>query len=112
MLAKKTVEKHRRYKCKLCGKEDRKGRILDHVLKYHIPMDRVPFSCSLCNFRCMDKATLIGHINQYQRHREEAAKLGVSNLSQVLNRSSNPIDASTLICAVDSTFPKVNFDSA
>ena len=110
MLAKKTAEKHRRYKCKLCGKEDRKGRILGHVLKYHIPMDRVPFSCSLCNFRCTDKATLVGHINQYQRHREEAAKLGVSNLSQILNRSSNPIDASTLISAVDSSYPTVDLD--
>ena len=70
---------------------DRKGRTVAHILKHHIPFDRVPYSCSLCSFRCLDKDTLVKHINQYKRHREEVRKAGGKvDHTKVLNRSSNP----------------------
>ncbi|KAH3706091.1 hypothetical protein DPMN_065471 [Dreissena polymorpha] len=40
-----------KYKCKACGKTDRKWRLIGHIRKQHVPMDQVPFACGLCNFR-------------------------------------------------------------
>lgn len=100
MLGRKPEMKHRRYRCQVCGKEDRKGRLIGHVLKYHIPMDRVPFSCSLCNFRCTDKKTLVNHLNSYQRHKDEVLRSGVTNLASVLNRAENPVNAEAMILPV------------
>ncbi|KAH3867911.1 hypothetical protein DPMN_031048 [Dreissena polymorpha] len=48
----------RRYRCKKCGKTNRKGRLIGHILKHHVPMDQAPFSCGLCNFRCTEVADL------------------------------------------------------
>jgi hypothetical protein len=93
MLGRKPEMKHRRYRCQVSGKEDRKGRLIGHVLKNHIPMDRVPFSCSLCYFRCTDKKTLVNHLNSYQMHKDEVLRSGVTNLASVLNRAENPVNA-------------------
>ncbi|KAH3701642.1 hypothetical protein DPMN_076632 [Dreissena polymorpha] len=71
-------DRHKKYRCRACGKADRKSRVVDHVLKYHVPMDRVPFSCSLCNFRCLEQHELMDHVRKYRRHIDEASKLGVT----------------------------------
>ena len=64
-------------------------------------MDRIPYVCSLCNFRCTDKATLLNHVTQYQRHRTEVLRLGITDQSTVLQKSQNPIDPHTFMYAVD-----------
>ena len=102
MLGRRSDLKHRRYKWQVCGKEDRKGRLIDQVLKYHVPMDRVPFSCSLCNFRCTDKKTLVSHLNNYQRHKEEVLRSGITDTSSVLSRAENPINVELMIHLVES----------
>lgn len=72
-------------------KVDRKGRTFTHILKHHKPFDQVPYSCSLCSFRCLNKETLVNHINQYKRHREEVREAGGKvDHSNALHRSSNP----------------------
>lgn len=80
------------YRCTVCGKSDRKGRLVAHLLKTHVSLDQVPFSCSLCNFRCTDRAQLLRHITRYQRHREEVIRLGSVNNKTVLRRSQNPVN--------------------
>ncbi|KAH3887588.1 hypothetical protein DPMN_011606 [Dreissena polymorpha] len=41
-----------------------------------ITADRVPFYCTLCNFRCQDAAMLKSHIRRYKRHQREEAMAG------------------------------------
>ncbi|XP_060574632.1 uncharacterized protein LOC132732260 [Ruditapes philippinarum] len=87
----KGTYKGRAYQCRKCSKVDRKGRTIAHILKHHVPFDQVPYSCSLCNFRCQDKETLVKHINSYKRHKDEILKAGGKvDHSKVLNRSVNP----------------------
>ncbi|XP_053376095.1 uncharacterized protein LOC128547392 [Mercenaria mercenaria] len=87
----KAAYRGRQYQCRRCLKVDRRGRTVAHILKHHVPFDQMPYSCSLCSFRCFDKDTLVNHISQYRRHKEEVAKAGGKvDHSRVLNRSSNP----------------------
>ena len=65
--------------------------MVGHVLKTHIPMDRVPFYCTLCSFRCEDRETLVAHIKKYRRHRDEEIKSGTPDYTQILKRAANPI---------------------
>ena len=60
-------------------------------MKTHIPLDRVPFHCSLCSFRCQDKDTLVAHIHKYKRHRDEEIRSGTPNYSAILKKAENPI---------------------
>ncbi|KAH3711576.1 uncharacterized protein LOC127857004 [Dreissena polymorpha] len=82
----------RRYRCKVCGKTDRKGRLIGHILKHHVPMDQAPFSCGLCNFRCTEVADRTNHITRYKRHVDEAKRAGVVDLSQILRKAENPVE--------------------
>ena len=81
----------RTYRCKVCGKKDRRGRLIAHILKHHVPMDRVPYACSLCNFRCMRSGDLSEHVYTYERHREEMKRLKVVDHTTVLHRSDRPV---------------------
>ncbi|KAH3827644.1 hypothetical protein DPMN_129584 [Dreissena polymorpha] len=60
-------------------------------MKEHIPLDRVPYHCTLCGFRCQDRATLDQHVTRYARHVAEERKLGPVNYAAVLRKSENPI---------------------
>ena len=80
----------RAYKCARCGKEDRKGRMISHILKHHVPFERIPYSCSLCSFRCSDKKSLVDHVKKYSRHKEEESKFGPQDYSKILRMASNP----------------------
>ncbi|XP_060551564.1 uncharacterized protein LOC132713111 [Ruditapes philippinarum] len=80
----------RAYKCVRCGKVDRKGRMVSHVLKHHVPFDRVPYSCSFCSFRCTDKKSLLDHIKKYSRHRDEETRFGQPDYSKILKMAENP----------------------
>ncbi|KAH3862104.1 hypothetical protein DPMN_025067 [Dreissena polymorpha] len=101
-------DRHRKYKCRVCGKADRKSRSIAHVLKYHVSLDRVPYSCSLCNFRCMEENELMNHVKKYQRHVKKVSKLGFPDSKILLNKAENPIDIQTLIEAVDEPGKPVN----
>lgn len=65
--------------------------MVGHILKTHIPMDRAPFYCTLCSFRCQDRDTLAAHIKKYRRHRDEEVKSGTPDYTQVLKKAANPI---------------------
>ncbi|KAH3800120.1 hypothetical protein DPMN_153747 [Dreissena polymorpha] len=85
------TDKRKSWRCKHCGKEDRKGRLMGHILKHHVVFYRVPFSCSICSFRCNDKKTLVDHLKNYKRHLAEVAdRQGRISLDRVLQRSENP----------------------
>ena len=77
--------------CTRCGKKDRKGRVIDHILKDHVPADRVPYRCTLCKFRCQDPDTLQKHITAYSRHVEAEQRGGKPNYHLVLKKSANPM---------------------
>ena len=100
-----SIRAHRQYTCKICRKVDRKGRLAGHILKYHIPMDRVPFSCSLCNFRCIEKAELLQHVTGYQRHKEELKRCKVTDQAAVLHRSTNPMNVEEMMLDIDESSP-------
>ncbi|XP_052809357.1 zinc finger protein Pegasus-like [Mya arenaria] len=79
------------YRCRQCEKIGRKWQILDHALKAHVPVERVPYFCQLCKFRCQDLQTLLDHTSKYKRHTEIVGKNGPCDLQRVLLKSLNPI---------------------
>ncbi|KAH3715251.1 hypothetical protein DPMN_057957 [Dreissena polymorpha] len=91
-----SVKKHRRvqYRCNRCQKTDRKGRLMAHIFKHHVPFDEAHFSCSLCSFRCQTQQHLIDHITKYAPHVKEAKARGVTDLRRYLIRSENPYTVS------------------
>lgn len=88
--------KGRAYQCLRCchqgGKEviDVKARIECHIMKTHLSLDQVPFYCSLCLFRCSDKATLLDHVTKFKRHEVMAKMKGVSGNTECLKENANP----------------------
>ncbi len=85
----------RAYLCRRCRDSgvsviDRKGRMVAHILKHHIPLDKVPFSCSLCMFKAMEQKSLMAHVTKYVRHVRLAREIGVVDNSQYLTMSAQP----------------------
>ncbi|KAH3693583.1 hypothetical protein DPMN_081017 [Dreissena polymorpha] len=95
--------RHKKYRCRACGKIDRKSRVIGHVLKYHVPMDKVPFSCSLCNFRCLEQQELMDHVRKYRRHVDEARKHSVPDTTTLLNQAAQPIAINNYVEAIEET---------
>lgn len=93
--------RHRLYKCRVCGKRDRKQRLVGHLLKTHVRLDQVPYYCNLCNFRCLAKEELVNHITNYKRHVEEMNRFGLVNHKNVLQRSENPVDVESMMEIVE-----------
>ncbi|KAH3824624.1 hypothetical protein DPMN_126461 [Dreissena polymorpha] len=79
------------YQCRRCPRYGRKNRIVSHVMRDHVPADRVPFYCTLCNFRCQDAATLKSHIQRYKRHQREEAMAGGKHYLTWLQKAEYPI---------------------
>ena len=111
-MASTNSDRHKRYRCKSCSKEDRKGRMVAHVLKHHVSMDQAPFYCSLCSFRCTEKKQLTDHLTKYKRHREEAARREPQPLGDILHFSLNPVnvDEHMVPVAKGTTTPMVEED--
>ncbi|KAH3693957.1 hypothetical protein DPMN_081396 [Dreissena polymorpha] len=85
------TDKRNSWRCKRCGKKNTEEQIMGHILKHHVTLDRVPFSCSICSFRCNDNKTLVRHLKHYRRHVEEVtSRKGRISLDKVLQRSENP----------------------
>lgn len=106
-------DRHKKYRCSECGKEDRHGRLVGHVLKHHVPFDRAPYYCSLCSFRCVQKKELAEHLTKYKRHGEELARRPQAELSDILHFSANPAKVEDFIVAItakESPKPKKDVD--
>ena len=67
-----------------------KGRMEAHIYKEHVDPAKVPFQCTLCQFRCQDRKTLDDHVLNYKPHVKavKAAKDLVPD--DCLKESSNP----------------------
>ncbi|KAH3841560.1 hypothetical protein DPMN_115027 [Dreissena polymorpha] len=82
--------KRRAYRCKYCTKVNRRSRIEGHILKEHVHMDRAPFFCTLCCFRCQDQHAFLKHLTQYTRHVTEEKRSGKPDYTKVLRRAKDP----------------------
>ena len=74
-LTKMAKHKGRAYMCNICVEQpfaDTKNRFHGHYMKYHAKLNELPYFCSLCNFRCLEKKQLIDHIYAYKLHRQMA----------------------------------------
>ncbi|KAK3579259.1 hypothetical protein CHS0354_033336 [Potamilus streckersoni] len=75
-----THTRGRAYQCLRCrgfGKEvvGEKGRIVAHFYKHHVSLDKVPYYCNLCNFRCTQQRDLERHVRHYPDHKVAVQKL-------------------------------------
>ena len=78
------------YQCNYCAMVDRKGRLEDHILKAHVPVENVPFYCKLCLFRSQDRAKFYHHLANYSRHKQAEAKVGSVNYHLMLVKAAAP----------------------
>ena len=58
-----------------------------HVYKYHLALDQCLFYCTLCLFRSTENTPLQQHVYTYNRHRQEAKKIGVNDSAPFLQES-------------------------
>ena len=86
------------YYCVHCQNQGKKYhearyRVVGHILKHHLPLDRAPFYCTLCMFRSLTKDQLVKHVAQYKRHVKLAADMGILDHSRFLveNQDYNTI---------------------
>ncbi|MEW8545558.1 MAG: hypothetical protein AB2693_18720 [Candidatus Thiodiazotropha sp.] len=69
---------------------DIKCRLEEHVLRNHVPLEEVPFFCSLCLFKSQQKQQIISHFSSCKRHKDMAAKRGVTDSMVFLVESQKP----------------------
>ena len=69
---------------------DEIGKLEDHILRTHIPPERIPFFSQLCKFKCLRQEQLIRHVTHYARHVSMAAGRGIIDHGPYLCRSQNP----------------------
>lgn len=86
----------RAYQCTTCLSDEKKvvimekGRMEAHILKEHVAPARVPFRCSFCQFRCLDRATLDSHVTKYKPHGRLLKEAGGRAPENCLKESSCP----------------------
>ena len=80
--------KGRLYRCAVCMKEDDRGRMVKHVLTEHIPLERVPYRCGVCNFRETEKPKWQKHL-KLKNHQKALEMRGVKE-GPCLIESKNP----------------------
>ena len=90
------AKRGRAYRCLGCTSYiGEKRYVTSHYYKYHLPLDRVPFYCSLCHFICAEEGKLKEHVAKYSKHLEAVDCLKKSgkepNESTYLNRNYNPV---------------------
>ena len=92
----KAKHRGRAYQCLRCFHQqgvsviDVKQRIEEHIMKIHLSLDQVPFYCSLCLFRCRDRATLDDHVKNFSRHKQMVADRKCNNSSGFLKENPTP----------------------
>ncbi|KAH3882649.1 hypothetical protein DPMN_006593 [Dreissena polymorpha] len=67
------------YRCKNRRRLTDRGDTWAIFFKYHVTFDQVPFSCSLCSFRCQTQQHLLDHVTKYAPHVKEAKLRGVTD---------------------------------
>ena len=96
MAIEKAKKRGRAYQCLAChfkkGQRwiDEIGKLEDHILRSHMPPERVPFSCQLCLFKCLRRDQLLRHVSHYARHVTMAAGRNIVNHEPWLRSSENP----------------------
>jgi len=78
------------YRCNHCEKVDRKGRLVGHILRDHVPQDRVPFYCTLCRFRYETRDDYIKQLTKYAGHVRAVGNTPNVDLNRILIKSGNP----------------------
>ena len=78
MYDKETIERARHrgraYLCLACFHLKKKrvadelGKLEDHIVRNHVELERVPFYCQLCTFKCMKQGQFTSHLSQNKRH--------------------------------------------
>ena len=68
-------------------------QVIAHLYRYHVPLDQVPYYCSLCHFLTAEKDKLTSHVKGYTKHVEAAKTLEKSGvpLENFLRANSNPV---------------------
>lgn len=71
VLSRELLKRGRAYRCLLRHKQvGEKRYIISHIYKYHVPLDAIPYYCSLCHFQTDDEDKLDDHVKNYAKHRE------------------------------------------
>ena len=73
-------------------------RMVAHIYKHHLALDKAPFYCTLCLLRCSTKSSLLNHVSKYSRHRQAIAELGQVDSQRFLVENPDP---ATLIQGID-----------
>ncbi|KAH3887568.1 hypothetical protein DPMN_011585 [Dreissena polymorpha] len=60
-------------------------------MRDHIPADRVPFYCTLCNCRCQEAATHKSHIQRFTCHQREEVMADEKHYLTWLKKTEYPI---------------------
>ena len=79
------------YECLECGFREERSRLSSHVYKYHVPLSRAPFYCTLCAFRCVTNAQLRRHVVHCEPHVSRAKRFGPGASQNVLKTSDDPL---------------------
>ena len=88
-MEKTAKHKGRAYSCVRCSRTrksytDVKLWVENHIYKYHLALDQCPFYCTLCLFRSSEKTSLQQHVYTYNRHRQEAKTMGITDSTPYL----------------------------
>lgn len=92
----KAKKRGRAYQCLACyfkkGERwiDEVGKLEDHILRSHMPPERITFSCQLCLFKCLGRDQLLRPVSHYARHVTMAAGRNIVNRVSWLRSSENP----------------------
>ena len=90
----------RAYKCLHCQGPNpcigEKRRVESHVYKTHLPLERSPFYCKICTFRCTAQEDLEKHVLSFGPHKSRETEYRDQNreadfdIEKFLLRSTNP----------------------
>ena len=100
MYDKETIERARHrgraYLCLACFHLKKKrvadelGKLEDHIVRNHVELERVPFYCQLCTFKCMKQGQFTSHLSQNKRHTFMCSQRQIQDSSPWKVVSPNP----------------------
>jgi hypothetical protein len=98
-LQNEVLKRGRAYRCLGCidgrAYEGEKRHVISHFFKYHVPLDFVPYYCSLCHFQTEDEMKLREHIKSYGKHKEAVKELVQKgekvNDTEYLHKNQHPV---------------------
>ena len=94
-MADPTSRRGKMYTCLHCEAQGKtyvevRYRIIAHVYKHHLALDKAPFYCTLCLMRCTTKSALVNHVTKYSRHRLSLTQLGQVDSKRFLVENPRP----------------------